>query len=143
MDGQASILELRERHHGFQRRVHDLLCAKCVFKHMVCLCECLDDVTATNVEVECDVGVFSSGQMLQVGKGACGLEFVVYIDVASRRLDLVENRRQFLILYVDEMNGFFGNIGVTCQHDGHRLADVMHLTNRKNGLVMKGGAVVR
>src|SRR5690606_2832889 len=112
MDGQASILELRERHHGFQRRVHDLLCAKCVFKHMVCLCECLDDVTATNVEVECDVGVFSSGQMLQVGKGACGLELIVNTDIRAGRFDLIEDGGQLLVLYFDQMHGFFGDVRV-------------------------------
>ena len=60
------------------------------------------------------------------------------VDVGIRRLDLVEDRRQLLVVDQDELCGLVGDMGVARQHDGDRLADIAHLADRQDRLVVEG-----
>ena len=81
-------------------------------------------------------------EVLEVGEGAGGLELLVHQDLVLGRLDLVEDRRQFLVLGDDQRRGLLGDMGVLGEHHRDRLADVVHLADREDRLVVERRAVI-
>ena len=59
-----------------------------------------------------------------------------------RRLDLVEHRRQLLVFGDDELRRLLGDVRIGGEHDRDRLADVVHLVDREDRLVVEGRAVI-
>ena len=80
--------------------------------------------------------------MLEIGEGAGGLQLVVHQRLVLGRLDLVEHRRQFLIFGDDELHRLVGDMRIGGQHDRDRLADIMHLVERQDRLVVERRAVI-
>ena len=63
-------------------------------------------------------------------------------SVRLHRRDLVIDRRQFLIFGSDQLHGPLGDMRIARQHDRDRLADMTHLVERQDRLVVKGRAVI-
>ena len=82
-------------------------------------------------------------EVLEVGEGAGGLELVVHDRRRGHRLDLVEHGRQLLVLGVDELRRLARRRADRGQHHRDRLADVAHLVDRQDRLVVERRAVVR
>ena len=104
--------------------------------------EGLVDVAAPQAEIERDIGALAALEMLQVGEGAGGLELVVHERLVLGRLDLVEHRRQFLVLGDDQLRRLLGDVRIGGEHDRDRLADEMHLADGEDRLVVEGRAVI-
>ncbi len=81
--------------------------------------------------------------MLEVGEGAGGLEFLVHQHLVVRRLDLVEHRRQLFVFGGNQLHRLLGQMRILGQHGGNGLADVMHLVERQDRLVVERRPVVR
>src|SRR5215469_2657770 len=80
--------------------------------------------------------------MLEVGEGAGRLELLVYDDKRVGGFHLVEDRRQFLIVDDNELCGLLGNMRIAGEHHPDGLADVTHLVDRQNRLIMEGRTVI-
>ena len=102
----------------------------------------LVEVAAAQPVVEREVGVLGVLQMLEVGEGAGGLELVVDIDLRGQRIDLVIDRRQFLVFGGDELHRLLGDVRIGGDHGGDRLADEAHLLVRQDRLVVERRAVI-
>ena len=81
-------------------------------------------------------------EMLEIGEGGGGLELVVHQHLVVGGFDLVEHRRQFLVVGDDQLRRLFGDMRIVGQHGGDRLADIMHLAERQDRLVVEGRAVI-
>ncbi len=119
-----------------------LLGAEFVLEHVGGIGEGLVDVAGAHLVVERDVGALGALEVLQVGEGAGGLELLVHQDLVLGRLDLVEHRRQLVVLGDDQRRGLVGDMGVLGEHHGDRLADVVHLVDREDRLVVERRAVI-
>ena len=119
-----------------------LLGAEGVLEHVRGLGEGLVDVAAPELEIERDIGALAALEMLEVGEGAGRLELLVHERLVVRGLDLVEDRRQFLVLGDDELRRLLGDVRIGGQHGGDRLADVMHLVDGEDRLVVERRAVI-
>ena len=105
--------------------------------------EGLVDVAAPELEIERDIGALATLEMLEIGEGAGGLEFLMHQDLVLGSLDLVEDRRQFFVFGDDQLRRFLGDMGIGGQHHRDRLADIVHLVDRQDRLIVEGGAVIR
>jgi len=101
-----------------------------------------DDVAAPQLEVERDIGVGAALEVFQIGKRAGGFERVVDDDVRRHRRDLVVDRRQFVVFDLDQLRGVFGDVRIARQHGGDRLADMVHLVERQDRLIVKRRTVI-
>jgi hypothetical protein len=118
--------------------MHHLLRAEAVLEHLVRGLERRRGVAAPQVEVEREVGVLLALEVLQVGERAGGLQLVVHHRLRGHRLDLVVYRRHRLVLGDDEVRGLLRHVRIGGEHDGHRLADVAHLVDGEDRLVVEG-----
>ncbi len=100
------------------------------------------DVAAAELIVERDVGVLAAGEMFEIGEGAGGLQLVVDDGRGGDGFDFVEHRRQLFVVGGDQLHGAFGGVRIGGEHDGDRLADIAHLVERQDRLIVKGGAVI-
>ena len=80
--------------------------------------------------------------MLEVGEGAGGLELVVHEHLVVGGFDLVEDRRQFLVFGDNELRRLFGDMRIVGDDGGDRLADIVHLVQREDRLVVEGRPVI-
>src|ERR1700752_5340277 len=80
--------------------------------------------------------------MLEAGEGASRLELLVHDDKRGGGFPLVEDRRQFRIVDANELRGLLRNMRVAGKHHRDRLADVTHLVDRQNRLIVEGRAVI-
>ena len=143
VDRERVLARLGHRHERLERRVHHLLGAERVLEDVVGGGERLPGVAAAQVVVERDVGVLAPLHVLQVGEGAGRLELVVHDRLRGHRLDLVVDRGQLLVLGDDEVRRLLGDVRIGREHDRDRLADVAHLVDREDRLVVERRAVVR
>ena len=120
-----------------------LLGAEAVLEHMIGFSEGLLHISATQMEIQRDVGVAFVFEMFQVGKGARRLQHLVHHGFRVHRLDFVEHRRQFFVFGNNQLRRRFGDMRISGQHQRHRFTDVMHLVDRQNWLVVEGRAVIR
>ena len=104
--------------------------------------EGLVDVAGAQLIVERDVGALDALEVLEVGEGAGRLELLVHQDLVLRRLDLVEHRGQLVIFGDDQRGGLLRHMGILREHHRDRLADIMHLVDGEDRLVVEGGAVI-
>ena len=102
----------------------------------------LVEIAAAQPVVERDIGALDPFEVLEIGEGAGRLELVVHIDLGGCRLDLVEDRGQFLVFGGDELYRLVGNVRVGGDHGGDRLADEAHLLVRQDRLVVEGRPVI-
>ena len=72
-----------------------------------------------------------------------GLSTSCTSDLRCHRLDLVEHGRQLLVLGDDQRGRFLGDMRIGGEHHRDRLADIVHLVEREDRLVVEGRAVVR
>ena len=119
-----------------------LLGAEGVLEHVRRRGEGLVDVAAPQPEIERDVGALAALEMLEIGKGAGRLQFVVHQRLVFGRLDLVEHRRQFLVVGHDLLHGLIGDMRIAGEHDRDRFADKMHLADRQDRLVVERRPVI-
>ena len=119
-----------------------LLRAEGVLEHLRGLGEGLVDVAAPQPEVERDIGALAALEVLEVGEGAGGLELLVHQDLVVGGLDLVEDRRQLLVLGDDQLRRLLGDVRIGGEHDRDRLADIVHLADGEDRLVVEGRAVI-
>ncbi len=142
MDGEPVFARLGDRHHRLQGRVRHLLGAEGVLEDMRRLGKCLLGVAAPQLEIERHIGALAAFEMLEIGKSTRRLEHVVDDGLGRNRLDLVHHRRQFIEFGHDEPRRFLGHMRVLGQDHGHRFADVPHLVDRQDRLVVEGRAVI-
>jgi hypothetical protein len=94
------------------------------------------------VEIERDVGVRPSLEMLQIGKGAGGRSVSCTIAFEPTASTSSYTARQLLVLRGNEVRRLLGDVRVGGQHHRHRLADVAHLVDGEDRLVVERGSVV-
>jgi hypothetical protein len=94
------------------------------------------------VKVERDVGVALPGEVLQIGEGARGLQLIVHKHRRDERLDLVEDRWQWLVLDHDRLCRLFGDARIDGEHRSDRLADMAYLSFGEDRLVVKRRSVI-
>ncbi len=125
-----------------ERNVQALLRAEFVLEHVRRVRKGLVDVAEPQLSVQREVGVLQPLEMLEVGKRAGRLEFVVHIDRRGHRLDFVVDSRQLFVFGDDRLRGGFGDVGIGGEHHGHRLADEPHLVDRQNRLIVERRTVI-
>ncbi len=143
VDGDAALLKVADRGKRLEREVEALLGAERVLENMRGLGEGLVDIAAPQAEVERDIGALAALEMLEVGEGAGGLELLVHQHLVVGGFDLVEHRGQFLIFRDDELHRLLRDMRIGGEHGRHRLADIVHLVDGEDGLVVEGRAVIR
>jgi hypothetical protein len=94
------------------------------------------------VKIERDIGVATTGEVLQIGKGAGRLQLIVDEDRRGERLDFVEHRRHRLVVDFNRLSRLFGNMRVGCEYCRDRLADMANLALGEDRLVVKRRAVI-
>ena len=136
------LARVGDRGERLERDVQHLLGAERVLEHVRALGEGLVDVAAAQPEIERDVGAAPALEVLEIGERAGGLELLVHVHVVLGRLDLVEHRRQLLVLGDDQLRRLLGDVRIGRQHDRDRLAHVVHLVDRQDRLVVERRAVI-
>ena len=126
----------------FEWQVQHFLGAERVLEHMRRRREGLVDVAAPQPEIERDIGALAALEMLEVGESAGWLQFIVHQRLVFGRLDLVENRRQFLVFRYDLLRGLVGDMRIAGEHHRDRFADKMHLANGQDRLVVECRPVI-
>jgi hypothetical protein len=142
MNRQPGFFVVGDRAERLERHVQAFLGAEFVLEDMRGFGEGLVDVAAAQFGVEREVGVFLALEVLEVGEAAGGLQLIVHIGRRRHRLDLVVDRRQFVVFGDDRMRRGFGNMGIGREHHGDRLADETHLVDGENRLVVEGRPVI-
>ncbi len=71
-----------------------------------------------------------------------GLQLRVHQRLVFRRLDLIEHRRQLLVLRYDQRNRLLGDVRIGSQHDRHRLADIIYFVDGEDRLIVEGRSVI-
>jgi hypothetical protein len=143
VDGEPGVGRLADRHIGLERQVQHLLGAEGVLEDVIRLGHRGRDVAAPQMEVERHVGVALSHEMLEVRKGAGGLELVVHDRLRGHRLDLVEHGWKLLILRLDQLRGRVRHMRIARQHHRDRVADIMHLAGGEDRLIVKRRPIER
>ena len=143
VDGQPVVAGIGQRDERLQRQMQHRLGAEGVLEHVIGRGQRRLGVAEAQVIVERDIGAAPAGEMLEVGKRAGGLQHVVDDDLAVERLDLVVDRRQFVVLGLDQAQRLFGDMRIGGQHHRDRLADVADLFQRQDRLVVERRAVIR
>ena len=142
VDGDAGLLPVADRRERLEREMQHLLGAEGVLEHVLGVGEGLVDVAAAQLEVERDVGALAALEVLEIGEGAGRLELLVHQDLRGQRLDLVEDRRQFLVFGDDQLRRLLGDMRIGGEHHRDRLADVAHLVDRQDRLVVECRPVI-
>jgi hypothetical protein len=142
VDGDARIPSVRHRHERLERQVQTLLGAKGVLEYMRRRRKGGGRIAAPQPEIKRYVGAPAPLEVLQVGERAGGLELLMHVHVRARGLDLVEHGGKLLVLGHDQLGRFLGHVRVGREHDRHRLADVMHLIDGEDRLVVKRRTVI-
>ena len=65
--------------------------------------------------------------MFQIGKRAGWLQLFMHNSFGIKSLDLVIDGREFLVLGIDQLRGFFGHMRIFRQYDRDRLTDMANL----------------
>ena len=142
VDGEPAVVGIRNRDERLERQVQHLLGAEHVLEHMIGFGEGLVDIAAPQLVIERDIGVAGGPcRCLRSGNVPAGLSTSCTIAGRGHRLDLVEDRRQFLVIGDDQLCRRLGDMRVCGQHHGDRLADKMHLVDREDRLIVEGRAV--
>ncbi len=142
MDRERVVARIGERHERLERQVQALLRPERVLDHVLGAREGAVHIAAPQVIIERDIGAGAAFEMLEIRESAGGLEHIVHDDVRLHRRDLVVDGRQFVVFGGDQLRGPLGHVRVARQHHGDRLADVTHLVERQDRLVVKGRAVI-
>ncbi len=142
VDRDASLVPICDRHKRLEREVKHLLRVKGVLEHVRGLGEGLVDIAPPQLEIERDVGALATLEVLEIGEGAGRLEFLVHQRLVFGGLDLVEDRRQFLVFCDDELRRLLGHVRVGGEHDRDRFADEVHLVDRQDRLVVECRPVI-
>ena len=102
----------------------------------------LVDVAAPELEIERDIGALAALEVLEVGERAGGLEFLMHQDLVLGSLDLVEDRRQLFVFGDDQLRRLLGDMGIGGKHHCNRLADIVHLVDRQDRLIVECRPVI-
>ena len=137
------VARLGERHERLERQVHGRLRAERVLEHVVGLRKRRLGVAATQMEIERNVGAFAPGEVLQVGKRAGGLQQIVHDGAAGHGLDFVVDRRQLVVFGAYKLRRFLCHMRIVGEHHRNRLADVPHLLQRQDRLIVERRSVIR
>ena len=143
VDGERVLGALGHRHQRLERRMHHLLRAEAMLEYALGALHGARRIAAPQPEVERDVGILHALQVLEIGKGAGGLQRLVHDRLRAHRLHLVVDGRQLVVFGGDEVHRFFRHVRVGREHHCHRLANVAHLVQRKHGLIVERRSVVR
>src|SRR6516162_7190331 len=101
------------------------------------------EVAAAQLIGQRDIGVLDALEVLEVGKGFGRPQFVMHVDFGIQSLDFVEDGGQFVVLRSDELRSCLGDVRITGDDRGNRLADKAHFLVGQNRLIMEGGPVIR
>ena len=142
VNGHALAVGLGDRDVGLERDVQHLLRLEGVLENAVGGLEGLVGIAVLEMEIERDVGVTHTVQVLEVGEGARRLELVVHDDLGRLGLDLVEDRRQFLVVHFDQARRLLGHVRVARDDGCDRLANIDDLVDGEDRLVVEGGPVI-
>jgi hypothetical protein len=142
MDGQSAVAGLGHRDERLERQMQALLGLEGMLDDARRARHGRVNVAAPQVIVERDIGVGAALEVFQIGKRAGGFERVVDDDVRRHRRDFVVDRRQFVVFDLDQLRGAFGDVRIVRQHGRDRLADMVHLVERQDRLVMKRRTVI-
>ena len=63
-------------------------------------------------------------------------------DLVLGGLDLVEDRRQLFVFGDDQLRRLLGDMGIGGKHHRNRLADIVHLVDRQDRLVVECRPVI-
>ena len=133
----------RQRHDRLERGVHDLTGPERVLEDAIGFGEPFGDVAAAEVRIERDVGAGPAGQVLEIRKHPCRPQLVMNDRrVGTRGGDLVEHGIERLVLNLDQVRRFFGEMGIGGERHRDRLAHVPNLPMRQNRLVVECRSVV-
>jgi len=142
VDDQRIVGGLCHRDERLKRHVQALLALERVLEHVGGAFECAIRIAAPQVIIERHVGAGAALQVLEIGKSAGRLEHVVDDDVGLHRRDLVVYRRQFVVFGRDQLHRVLGDMRIGGEHHRDRLADVVHLVERQDRLIVEGGTVI-
>ena len=142
MDRHPVVTEIGDGDHRLEGRMHRLLRAEGMLEDVRRVGEGPVRVAEPQMEVERDVGVPLARQMLQIGEGPGGLQLLVHDGFRGQRFDLVIDRRQFLVIDRDQPRRPFRDMRIARQHGRDRLAEMPHLVERQDRLVVKGRPVI-
>ena len=95
--------------------------AKRVLEHPIRAGERLFLVAEAELVVERDVGAAPPGEMLEVRKGAGGLQRIVDDRGRAYRLGLVIDGGKLFVVGLDQPHRLFGHVRIGGQHDCDRL----------------------
>src|SRR6516164_1238665 len=126
-----------DRNKRFEWHMQHLLGAEGILEYLIGVGERLIDIATAEVEVKRDIRISLALQILEVRKGAGGLELLVHYSLRGHRLDLVVNGWQLLIVGDDELGSFFGHMRVSGERDGDGLSDIADLVHGENRLVVE------
>ncbi len=130
VDGDVLVTRIGDRGERLEGEMQALLGAELVFEHMSGLGEGLVHVTAAQPGVDREISRLEPLEMLEVSEASRRLELVVDEDLGGHRLDLVVDRRQFLVLGNDLLRRGVRHMWVGGEHHRDRLADEADLVDR-------------
>src|SRR5665213_343158 len=102
-----------------------LLSAEGVLENVRGRGEGLLDIAAPQSKIERDVGALAAFEMLEIGEGAGGLQFIMHQNLVIGRFDFVKHCRQLYTLRYNRIHALVGDVRIESQHDRNRLADKM------------------
>ena len=80
--------------------------------------------------------------MPEVGESTRWPQFIVHQRLVFGCLDLVENRRQLIVVRHDLLRGLIGDMRIAGKYNGDRFANEMHLSNSQDWLVVECRPVI-
>ncbi len=100
------------------------------------------DIAAAQVIIERDIGAATALEMFQIGESTRRPQHVMDQNVRLHGCDFVKHRRQLFILGRYQLRGLFGDMRITCQYGGDRLADKANFVEGKYRLIVKRRPVI-
>ena len=123
----------------FEWQVQYFLGAERMLEHIRRRRESLVDIAAPQLEIERDVGPFAALEVLEVGESTRWPQFIVHQRLVFGCLDLVENRRQLIVVRHDLLRGLIGDMRIAGKYNGDRFANEMHLPIARIGWSWNAG----
>ena len=142
MDRQHAVAGLGHRDERLERQMQALLGLEGMRDNAIGARHGGIDVAAPQVIVERHIGAGAALEVFEIGKRAGRLEHVVNDDVGRHGGDFVIDRRQLVVLRADRLHGLVGDMRIAGQDHRHRLADMAHLVDRQDRLIVKRRAVI-
>ena len=143
VDGDAGFLPVRDRGERLEREMQAPSgCGRCARTRARPAAKALSTSPRRSLKSSAILVPLRPLRCLRSAKVPAGLSSVVHQDPVLGRLDLVEDRRQLLVFGDDELRRLLGDMRIGGEHDRDRLADIVHLADGEDRLVVEGRAVI-